>query len=979
MSRPGAGPPATGLELRLPAAALRVWIEGPPSLAARVSGLAAGGPAVLSAGEGVWAVLPVAGRPGVFDAAVELGGRLLAALADEIGLGKARALVVPAAVSLSAGGRSLLDDRLLEEVRARPPQLAPDAVHLSTHAALALEGRWATAAAGRIHSTTGRVVPIVVLGPPAPGLPPWRNPNVLGRAPRWLPRLEPSAILGELLSAPAVRLTGPLGVGKTRLAWEVLRSAGCAFSWRSSAAGPPLSPFAQMLADERQRPLWLVYDDLEAADDATRAEIERVLARPDLGKGLHAVLIGRSGTDWPGASSVAPELALAGFEGEEWDRFCERAFHGLALPPAVADRLALGASGNPFALEEALVHLVRDRQLRQVFGSFFFSGRESEARFEPSARFRLHAESEALRSGGATPLRLLALTDAAVPAAELRAAAVELGDAQIAPDWHVACRRMGLIETVPGPWGDGLRPALPPLALALADALPEEVEVRAARALGELLAARSNSAEELWRAWPLLSGSTEGARTALAAARARGGVPRDEQFAALRLELAALAEGGGQGELELDLLWALLPLARRLGRLHELERAIERGLALAERHPERFLAIAAVAAELAQKEGRLRDAETLLRRALGAVQGADERRKELLVLELGRVLAQLGRKQEARDLFEKTRQIAERAGRPGVAAQCLFLLGNLAFHELDFGAARDLHSRALELRRRDRLPAATSASCAALGAVALAEGNFPEAIARYEEARAMLAADGSDIEASWALLGLGRALGRLGDSAAALPVLRRALQLREGRDDSRGEAIARVAVAETLMRLGQLEGAHGEARKAHFALALLPEGEARAEAERVLGEILLRHRRPGEASVHFAEAERLYRATGNDLALLEVLADRLEAAVAVGVVEPVRTAWKALAEQRRRPQVASGAICDFQLHQAAEWLRSKGETTEDPRPYLERAYGELMRETAFLAPELRQRFLFQVPAHQTIVDAATRLGLGMPA
>ncbi len=38
-----------------------------------------------------------------------------------------------------------------------------------------------------------------------------------------------------------------------------------------------------------------------------------------------------------------------------------------------------------------------------------------------------------------------------------------------------------------------------------------------------------------------------------------------------------------------------------------------------------------------------------------------------------------------------------------------------------------------------------------------------------------------------------------------------------------------------------------------------------------------------------------------------------------------------------------------------------------------------MRETAFLAPELRQRFLFQVPDHQAIVDAATQRGLGLPA
>ena len=76
--------------------------------------------------------------------------------------------------------------------------------------------------------------------------------------------------------------------------------------------------------------------------------------------------------------------------------------------------------------------------------------------------------------------------------------------------------------------------------------------------------------------------------------------------------------------------------------------------------------------------------------------------------------------------------------------------------------------------------------------------------------------------------------------------------------------------------------------------------------------------------------------------------------------------------------MTSGAIGDFQLFRAGEWLRGKGLAKEDPLPHLERAYAELMRETSFLAPEHRQRFLFQVPTHQAIVDAATRRGLGMP-
>ncbi len=965
------------LELRLPAAALRLWGDG-PGATSRIDASAPAEIGVARVASGLWLLLPTAGRPAVFDAAVDLAARKLSELTPQLGTGKLRALITPAAATLGGSAPELLADPLLDELRTAPPRLAPDAVHLTTHAALGLESRYVTASAGQLDSRSGRVVPLVLLGPPAPGLPPWRNPQVLTRTPRWIPRAL-AAELTELATGPALRITGPIGVGKTRLAWEVLKGAGRAVAWRTHDFHPPSSTLVELLSAERQRPLWLVYDGLEAGGEETWAEIETLLARRDLGRGLHLLLIGRAGTAWPGAAAGLPELRVPTFEGAEWDRICQQLFHGLALPPTVAERLAAGAAGNPFALEEGLVHLVRDRQLRQVFGSFFFGGRESEAQFQPSARLRLHAEAEAARIGDPTPLRLLALTDQPVPPTELRAAAQDLSGADLAPGWHAAFVDAGLSEATIGPWGEGLRPTSPAIARALGGALSEGAGQRAREVLGELLAARSSSPEELWAAWPLLAGTDEGARTLLAVARSRGGAPRDEQFAALRAELASLSERGADRALELDLLWALLPLARRLGRLHELQGAIERGLVLARKNPERFVAIAAVSAELAQKEGRLRDAETVLRNALTAARDLDDRRKEVLVIELGRVLVLLRRTDEARDLFSKTQAIAERAGRSGVAAQCLFLLGNLAFHDLDFAQARELHQRALELRRKTRLPATVAASLAALGAVALAEGNVPEAIDCYEQSRAALEGEGSDIEASWALLGLGRALARLGDFAGALPVLRRSLQLREGRDDARGEAIARVATAGVLLRLGHLDEALAEVRRAHFSLAMLPESEAAAEAEQVLGDIHLRQRRFVDAARHYGEAERLYRAVGNEISLPDILAARLEAAIAIGEPAGIAQAFAALdAERVRRPRSTAGIACDFQLYNACEWLRQHNQAAVDPLPYLESAHAELMRETGFLAPELRQRFLFQIPVHQAVLDAATRRGLKIP-
>ncbi len=618
MKRPD---PASTLELRLPAAALRLWIDGPAAIVDRVAQRMSQGTDLVAEDPGLWAVVPGPGHPEVFDRAVELAQRVISALGAEIGRGKARALVLPAAVAIRGDGARLLDDLLLEEIRARQPELAADVVHLTTHAALSMEGPRSQVTAGQLQMKGGRLLPLVTLGPPLVDVPPWRNPTVLGRSPRWVPREEPAATLAELALLPAARVLGPLGVGKTRLVQAVLRSGARTALWRPTADQEPEPTLSDALARQRRRPLWLVYDGLESASAAVWDEIDSVLRLRDLGRGLHVLLVGRAGAPWSPAAAELPELHLDALEGEEWERVCEQLFHGLSLPPVVAERLADGAAGSPFALEEALVHLVRDRQLRQVFGSFFFSGNESEARFEPGPRLRLHVEAETTRLGDPTPLRLAGLVEEPVPATELRAAAMALTASPVPPTWSDAYVAAGMVEVALGPWGDGLRPRMPAITQALVAALTEESVLRARATLGELLAARSGSAEELWQSWPLVAGTDEGARTALAAVKSRGGSTREEQFTALRSELASLAERGGDRVLELELLWALLPIARRLGRLHELERAIDRGLSLAEDQPERFVAIAAVAAELAQKEGRLREAETVLRRALAAGQG----------------------------------------------------------------------------------------------------------------------------------------------------------------------------------------------------------------------------------------------------------------------------------------------------------------------------------------------------------------------
>ena len=103
-------------------------------------------------------------------------------------------------------------------------------------------------------------------------------------------------------------------------------------------------------------------------------------------------------------------------------QFASRLLAGLSLPGVVHDRIVDATAGFPFALEEGMIELIRDKEVRRIYGSFFFGGQES-AHYRPSLRLVCHVEAEAARLGAAAPLRLAALADTAVPTGELAAAA----------------------------------------------------------------------------------------------------------------------------------------------------------------------------------------------------------------------------------------------------------------------------------------------------------------------------------------------------------------------------------------------------------------------------------------------------------------------------------------------------------------------------------------------------------------------------
>ncbi len=1014
--------PDRRLPRRVPAALIRLWPGGEPAerqdAAARFQELLAGRPGCLLLEPGLLAVLPEAADPAPFDTAVAWAHHLPWELRR-----RARLLILPGQVERQGDTATWGRDELADDLEARPPELAVGRVHLTGWAVNMLELPAGTRAAGTYQGPSGKSLPLLAVESALGGGRPWRNPTLLSRRPKTVPRPAAAGLLGELLTGPGLRVEGPLGCGKTRLVWETLEQQRAARLWLRAHPGrrrgpglavqaahllqPPagataaasgdaeaaerllaaadtgdpaelallLADLLRALAAETGAPLHLVCDDAEQLAEPDRALLTALLAHPALGEAFRVVLVGRGPADGAGPFEETPRLRLDPLGDSEMEHFAEQLLAGLSLPAPVRERLLAASAGFPFALEEGLVALVRGKAMRRVHGAFFFGG-PPEAGYRASSRLICHLQAEAGRHEALMPMTLLAALEAAVPPTELGAAARELGAAP-RPHWELPAIAGGLLVEADSPWGTAVDFACPAYAAATVAPFAEEARTKLRRLAGGLLAARSGGRAAHWHSYRLLSGTAEGIEALMHYQRSPSGeVGREELFAALIHELEAHRDRQGDLETELELLWRLLPMARRLGRLHQHEAHLARAVELAASQPRRLLALASLKAELEKESGHYKQAAATIQRALAGAQGTDPRRQALLLTQLGRLYLHQERWAEARELFTNLRTAAGRQGTTPLAATCDYHLGNIAFHEKRLEEALDHHRAALEARQEQNLARPAGSSLTALGAVSLASGNYPRALDYYRQAHETLERHGSDTDLGYTLLGLGKALSRLGDFAAAAAPLRRALALRAGRDDVAGEAHARLAVADNYLALGQPEKALEEARQAHFHLSMLSLTGALADAEQLLGRIRLSQRRLEDARRHLAAALDQHRESGDLQAAAFDQAWLVEMALVAEDEAAIRAHTAGLREAvQRLQQVELGERLELRLYRGLEWLRSRGHKVGDPLPYLDRSYREILRKASHLEPALRHRFLFQIPDNQAIVDNATAAGL----
>ncbi len=987
--------------------------------------------------DGLFAVLPEGGDPAVFDAALAFGRSVFDPDAGGEAAAEVPAasiLIFPGVVLVGDDVR-LVDDHLARDLAAKAPAFAAPGVYMTSRAAKMLEDRPQLISGGEYVGPSGKPLPLVQAGTSQPDNLPWRNPEILGRAVKPVERPRQGRALEEILARPLSLVLGPLGSGKTRLLWETLQSGQGRFLWTrarparaprpgladqildhllaptrhqlsdprhpAASAVPQLAELRQRLASWRRKTdpdepegmaaliqvaierltggeerMVVVCDDLHQAHPGDLALLAALSGAEVLGGRFGLVLVGRGEAPLAGTLAAAPRFELPPPDEEMMEALADRLTGGLSLPATVRRRLVGAALGCPFALEEGLFALVHGRSLRRVYGSFFFGGDET-AEYLPSPRLTRHVEAEVARLAPTLPARLLALAEAPVPASELAAAAGLLGE-DVALDWEGPLVAAGMLRPADTPWGSGVELACPAFRAALAFGLPDEEAAEVRGRLGELLAARSRGGDANWRAYRLLAGTPEAVEPLLELAKGSGSglVPREELLEVLTRELRLHRGRGGDAGTELEILWRLLPLARRLGKLNNYAADLTRGIELSGSDPSRTLALASLKADLDADVGRYAEAEATIQQALKAAAGGDRRRQALLLIQLGRLLLRSGRTTEATRIFTGLRDALAGSGTSALAATCRFFLGNIALQEQRLEDAYDHHKAALEERKRQKLLRPLGSSLSALGQVSLGLGNYPQALRFYREAETLLEEHGRESELGSALLGVARVLTRLGDFTAASRPAKRALDLHRGRDDVGDEAVARMAVAKSLLNLGQPESALVEARQAHFQLSMLSLEEALADAEELLGRIRFSQRKFEEARSRFETALDLHRKLGDEKACGFDQAWLLESAIALGDDAGIR---KFVADLKSTTtdlgEFELSEILSFRLYRGLDWLREHGRKVGDPLPYLERAYRQVLRKAAHLEPEQRHRFLFQIPDNQAIVEIATRQGL----
>jgi predicted ATPase/Tfp pilus assembly protein PilF len=332
----------------------------------------------------------------------------------------------------------------------------------------------------------------------------------------------------------------------------------------------------------------------------------------------------------------------------------------------------------------------------------------------------------------------------------------------------------------------------------------------------------------------------------------------------------------GQPGLGLRLACAVWRFWLIVGHLSEGRRWLEQLLLIApgvEVTPAAVAEAVNAAGSLAVEQGDLDRGTTLLEEGLARSRAIGNRQGIVLSLaSLGAVARERGDYSRASTLLEDALTLARDIGDTRGMAASLRALAGLAWEgEGDYAVAtaRWEEARALARDMGDQLGIGLSLN--GLAWIAKDQGDHLRATARWDEALVLFRSVGATSATAWALTNLGVVARDTGDYGRAIALLEEALALLRGLGERRG-----IAWAVTLLGIiARDQGAYGRASALlQEALALARDRDSKHEIARSLGNLGIVARNQGQfgdATDRMAEALALSRAVGDRWGIAWVL------------------------------------------------------------------------------------------------------------